>query len=241
MPMPDPLTAAVQRAAARDAERVADLERQLAEAIARAEFAEDQCEVAIKDRDHAERHVKRLRGVIERDRSRVAEILQKLRSIMSGREWLREPARGSYAWDDARYQKEFGDALDAIEAAIEPLRTLAADLSDSPTDWADIQAARLDRDHDYAERQLAEAQAEIERLMWQVEEWRKANLPIVAKCSTLERQLAEAREALKPFAAAANTSYIQSPTVLDSGICAAVSFTVGAYRRARAASEQDGG
>lgn len=37
MSMPDPLAAALQRAAARNAKRIAGLERQLAEAVARAE------------------------------------------------------------------------------------------------------------------------------------------------------------------------------------------------------------
>lgn len=40
---------------------------------------------------------------------------------------------------------------------------------------------------------VAELEAEVVRLEWQVEEWRKANLPIVSKCAELQRQLAQAQ------------------------------------------------
>lgn len=55
-----------------------------------------------------------------------------------------------------------------------------------------LEVALKDRTH--AEGQLSEAREEIDRLTWQVEEWRKANLPVTAKCSDLEQALAIKRE-----------------------------------------------
>jgi TFIIF-interacting CTD phosphatase-like protein len=45
-------------------ERIRELERQLSEAVARAEFAEDQHDVAIKDRDYAESSLTALSNAI---------------------------------------------------------------------------------------------------------------------------------------------------------------------------------
>jgi hypothetical protein len=51
--------------------------------------------------------------------------------------------RGSYEYDDERWKDEFGDALDAIERAMEPLRVVAANLRDSPIEAEAIAAARV--------------------------------------------------------------------------------------------------
>ena len=81
------------------------------------------------------------RGALERDRSQVADGLTKIKAALAGRAWLRE-GRGSYAYDDERYQQEFGHALDEIGAALEPLRIIAGDWTDCPTDFAEITEAR---------------------------------------------------------------------------------------------------
>ena len=89
-----------------------------------------------------EAEVARLRMVIERDRSIVAMTLTEIRKAIGGRQWLSEGGRGSYAYDDEDYQKEFGEALDEIAAAMQPLRRLAADWQNCPTDPLDITIAR---------------------------------------------------------------------------------------------------
>lgn len=89
--------------------------------------------------------VTRLRNILERDRSTVADGVNALKKAMASYDWLRGPGRGSYAFDDERYQKEFGDALDLIRAAIDPLLRVAGDWTDCPTSPADIAAARAGR------------------------------------------------------------------------------------------------
>lgn len=81
------------------------------------------------------------RAALEHDRSVVAERLLEIRTVLAGRTWLRE-GRGPFAWNDTRYQQEFGQALDEIEAALQPLAKIAADWSNCPTTWQEIQAAR---------------------------------------------------------------------------------------------------
>jgi hypothetical protein len=92
--------------------------------------------------ERAEAENKRLSFVIERDRSQVASGLHGMSKAIAGRAWLSEPGRGSYEWDDERYQQEFGHALGELAAAMEPLRILARDWSDCPTDPLDIAEAR---------------------------------------------------------------------------------------------------
>lgn len=94
-------------------QRIAELERQLAEA----------------------------RAALEHDRSAVADGLAAIRKVISGRLWLRE-CRGSFAWDDARYQQEFGNALDELDAAMQPLAKIAGDWSNCPIDPHEIARAR---------------------------------------------------------------------------------------------------
>jgi hypothetical protein len=53
-----------------------------------------------------------------------------------------QEGRGPYEWDDDRYRDEFHRAATDLHAAIEPLRTLARDLTDCPPTQAEVDAAR---------------------------------------------------------------------------------------------------
>lgn len=70
-----------------------------------------------------------LMHVIDRDRYIVAHGVNQIRAAIDGHSWLLE-GRGPYEWDDDRYRDEFGDAVNRIEAAMEPLRRVAWDKSD---------------------------------------------------------------------------------------------------------------
>lgn len=84
---------------------------------------------------------KRLQAVIERDRTKVADIVMGMHREIAGRQNLCE-GRGSYEWDDDRYRQEFGAALEALRGALTRLAPIAADWSDSPKTDAEVQAAR---------------------------------------------------------------------------------------------------
>ncbi len=84
----------------------------------------------------------RLMHVIDRDRYAAAIVLNNIKKVLAGYSWLSEAGRGSYAYDDERYQREFGDALEAIEAALTPLGRLAFDKTDCTTDPDKVHAAR---------------------------------------------------------------------------------------------------
>jgi len=86
-------------------------------------------------------YVNRLQAIIERDRTEVARALVTTRKAIVLHEWLRL-GRGSYEYDDDRWRDEFGAALNDIEAAIAPLKAIAANLSDSPLSADDIARAR---------------------------------------------------------------------------------------------------
>lgn len=81
------------------------------------------------------------RAANEHDRAAVADALGKIKSAIGSRAWMRE-SRGSYAWDDTHYQQEFGAALDQISEAADALRPIAANWSNCPNRWEEIQAAR---------------------------------------------------------------------------------------------------
>ncbi len=83
----------------------------------------------------------RLQGVNERDRSQVADVFNAIMEAIRRREWLRL-GRGSYEYNDDRWHDEFSKAIDEMIAAAEPLRKIAADWSDCPTDPKEIAAAR---------------------------------------------------------------------------------------------------
>jgi septal ring factor EnvC (AmiA/AmiB activator) len=79
---------------------------------------------------------------LDTERYKVASALQQIRKAIGGRQWLSEGGRGSYTYDDERYQQEFGAALTEIEAALEPLRAIAADWLGCPTDPLRVAANR---------------------------------------------------------------------------------------------------
>lgn len=86
-------------------------------------------------------HDAKLRAIIERDRTKIAECTTAIKKALQGYEWLIE-GRGSYEWDDDRWHEEFAHASQNIKAELEPLVRLAADHSNSPTTWAAIEEAR---------------------------------------------------------------------------------------------------
>ena len=73
----------------------------------------------------------RAQAANERDRQIVHKGVHLIKGAISRRVWLRS-SRGSYDCDDERYQEEFSTALDEIRAAMEPLESIAKDLSDCP-------------------------------------------------------------------------------------------------------------
>jgi len=121
-------------------------ERAAGEAWWRGHF--DQPEVVLSEVDaqsrsaRADDEVARLTHFIDRDRYAAAIVLNNIKKVLAGYSWLSEAGRGPYAYDDERYQREFGDALEAIEAALTPLGNLAFDKTDCTTDPALVRAAR---------------------------------------------------------------------------------------------------
>jgi hypothetical protein len=85
--------------------------------------------------------IERLKAVNERDRSQVAETFTAIMEAIRRREWLRL-GRGSYEYDDDRWRDEFREAIDEVIEAASPLRRIASDWSDCPTDPKEIAAAR---------------------------------------------------------------------------------------------------
>lgn len=93
--------------------------------------------------DTKDAEIARLKSVNERDRSQVAEALAAIIAAIRSREWLVE-GRGSYEWDDDRYQSEFGQALEEIRKAAATLSPLASNWSDCPLQFDEIIRARTD-------------------------------------------------------------------------------------------------
>ena len=83
----------------------------------------------------------RLRAVIERDRSQVAEVLSGVRATFRSYGWLLE-GRGPYEWDDDRYKDEAGRAWREVTEKLEALDVLARDWSDCPMTTEEVLAAR---------------------------------------------------------------------------------------------------
>ncbi|NEI71068.1 hypothetical protein GR212_15925 [Rhizobium lusitanum] len=77
----------------------------------------------------------------ERDRSTVCDQVNIIKDEIARRSWLCS-SRGSYEWDDERYQQEFSAALEVIGSAVEKLSSIASDWSHCPETDAEIQAAR---------------------------------------------------------------------------------------------------
>lgn len=87
--------------------------------------------------------VRRLRGVIERDRTKAAVILGDAQGALRRRGWLAE-GRGAYVWDDDRWMDEFAVVMDELKTALDPMRVLARDWSDCPPTTAEVDEARVD-------------------------------------------------------------------------------------------------
>ena len=83
-----------------------------------------------------------IEDILDTERYKVAIALEVLGKAISRRGWLCGPGRGSYAYDDERYQQEFGQALDEIDKALEPLRSIARDWSNCPRDPLRVAANR---------------------------------------------------------------------------------------------------
>lgn len=108
---------------------------------ARAAEAQD-CATQLREALHAQAEAEtRASHALERDRTRVAEGVVAVKRVLEGYSWLTE-GRGPYAHDDDRWRDEFGNAIREIGEALEPLRLIGRDLTDCPTLWADVQAAR---------------------------------------------------------------------------------------------------
>ena len=88
------------------------------------------------------REAEKLRDKLDTERYKVAYGVQAVRKAIEGRQWLSEPGRGSYTYDDERYQQEFGAALDEISTALKPLQMIARDWTDCPTDPLRVTANR---------------------------------------------------------------------------------------------------
>ena len=86
--------------------------------------------------------VERLTHVIDRDRYAAAACVGAIEHVLHARRWLREAGRGSYAYDDERYQEEFGLAFDEIQEALRPMRALSKDKTDCTRDEDKVKAAR---------------------------------------------------------------------------------------------------
>ncbi len=130
--------------------------------------------------------VDHLMHVIDRDRYVVAHGVVAVENEIRGREWLLT-GRGPYEWDDDDYRKEFGDALEAIRDAMEPLRKVGWDKSDCTRITERVIAAK-------------EAAAEMLKRPIGPREMINADLfgdPRDKQIEALIEQLREAREALK--------------------------------------------
>jgi hypothetical protein len=90
----------------------------------------------------AQAEVARLRNLLDIERYKVAIGIQSVAKVVQGRQWLSEPGRGCYLYDDERYQAEFGGALKEIDEALAPLRAIARDWSDCPKDPLQVAANR---------------------------------------------------------------------------------------------------
>jgi hypothetical protein len=78
---------------------------------------------------------------LERDRTKVAECVTRLKHTLENYHWLIE-GRGSYEWDDDRWHQEFKTVCELLQKDLEPMVRIAADWSNCPTKWEDVQAAR---------------------------------------------------------------------------------------------------
>ena len=87
--------------------------------------------------------ITRLQAVIERDRSAAAHWIEAARKTLNGHRWATE-TRGSYAWDDERFFSEGRALFKALDKILDNAQrdTHSSDLTDSPTTWEAVTAAR---------------------------------------------------------------------------------------------------
>ena len=78
---------------------------------------------------------------LERDRTRVAECVTRLRHTLENYQWLMD-GRGSYEWDDDRWHQEFRTACELLQKDLKPMADIAADWSNCPKKWEDVLEAR---------------------------------------------------------------------------------------------------
>lgn len=97
--------------------------------------------------DHEElvADVRKMSYAIERDRSNLAAGIQKMKAVIESRSWL-EHDRGSYEYDDDKYQLEFRDALRELRAELDALSQIASDWTHCPLDPEGAREARLPQD-----------------------------------------------------------------------------------------------
>jgi hypothetical protein len=81
---------------------------------------------------------------LEHDRTIVAEHVTAMKNTLQNYAWLLD-GRGSYEWDDDRYRLEFQTVCTAMQKHVEVLARIAADWSNCPTKWEEVQAARVER------------------------------------------------------------------------------------------------
>jgi hypothetical protein len=75
--------------------------------------SDDAPQVLLAQRDAARDEVKRVRELINRDRTGLAQAVDEIVKEAQGRLWIVE-GRGSYEWNDDGYRKETGFALRAV-------------------------------------------------------------------------------------------------------------------------------
>lgn len=102
---------------------------------------------------------------IEADRSSIAEITSALKAEIASH-WGITEGRGVYEWDDDRYREEFSTALRSINAAVEPLCKMGADLSRCPTTGKELVKARMGLEDELAlHRKNTARLAKLERIV----------------------------------------------------------------------------
>ena len=114
------------------------------------------------------------KSAIEYDRSAIADGVTAVTKVLDSRYWLTE-GRGSYEWDDDRYQKEFLAAGQELIKAIAPLKKIAADLKNSPQTTDEVIQARRDlkAENDRLTAAYNEEKARLDALIAEVEKIRR--------------------------------------------------------------------
>lgn len=101
--------------------------------ISRRELIEDLAAALESDRallQEAQAEVLRVRDLINRDKTGLAQAIDEMVKEAQGRLWIVE-SRGSYEWDDERYRKEAGLALRAVVMLGKKALTNSGALADS--------------------------------------------------------------------------------------------------------------